>query len=185
LMEVGPTRNASLWSRKPDGASGSVGGSGYSYEPYYDEELLAIWSFYANLHYDLLDYIVAQAELSHETGTPIVRPMIAMYPQKEEYLDLFGQYLFGPDILVAPVWQRGLTHKQVLIPPEGVWVDAWSSMEHQADEVVVIDTPIYKVPIFVRKDSGVDLGDLAAQWQAAKTRVADKPNLAELAQGVE
>lgn len=90
LMEVGSTGNIAPWSTVPEGESGGVGSNGYNYTPFYDEELVAIWIFYANLHKDLADYSFRQAELCREQGTPIVRPMIFAYPDRKEYRDLFS-----------------------------------------------------------------------------------------------
>ncbi len=167
LMEVGPTDNLAPWSAP--------------WEPSYDQELIAVWILYANLHHDLMDYTYEQAKLAHETGMPIVRPMIAAYPDMAEYLDMFEQYLYGPDILVAPIWQEGITEREVHIP-EGEWVDAWTG-EAVAAGKVAVDTPIHKIPIFVRAGSGIDLGDLEGRWEEALLSAGEKPDLAVLAEG--
>ncbi|RJO64107.1 MAG: glycoside hydrolase family 31 protein [Myxococcales bacterium] len=183
LMEVGPTGNASLWSRRPDDGSGNVNENGYSYEPVYDAQLLAIWRMYARLHRDLMDYTETQARLAHEQGVPIVRPMIAVHPERPDYKDLFEQYYYGPDILVAPVWRTGQTSQDVRIP-DGEWIDAWTGLEMTSNSVIPIETPIHKTPIFIRKGSGVDLGDLNARWAESQAAVAEPPDLAELAEAM-
>ena len=182
LMEVGPTDDASLWSMIPDGVSGGVGANGYDYEPLYDESLLAVWNFYANLHYDLMDYGVAQAQLSAQDGTPFVRPMVAMHPDMPEYLDMFDQYYYGPDIWVAPVWEPGVTQREVLVPP-GEWMDAWTGKTVDSGKLTV-DTPEHKIPIYVRAGTGVDLGDLNARWAAALEKASNVPDLTALAAAV-
>ncbi|MBI5529742.1 MAG: glycoside hydrolase family 31 protein [Deltaproteobacteria bacterium] len=181
LMEVGPTRNASLWSRVPDGESGGVDGSGYHYTPYYDESLVAAWIFYARLHHDLMDYTHAQAELAHEDGTPIVRPMVVMHPGIPEFTDMFDQYYFGPDIVVAPIWQTGVAEREVTIPP-GDWIDAWTGQAMTSGAAVTVDAPEHKIPIYYRNGSGLGavFGDLPARWADAQARAKNRPNLAEL-----
>jgi alpha-glucosidase (family GH31 glycosyl hydrolase) len=184
LMEVGPTDNVAPWSRVPDGQPGNVTGNGYDYTPEYNQELIAIWILYANIHNDLKEYTIGQAQLAHSQGTPIVRPMIYLDPQNPDYRDLYGQYLFGPDILVAPVWQEGQTQKDVHIP-QGRWVDAWTGQEQIPGAMVSVDVPDHKIPIFIRAESPVDLGDLNARWQDAQAKAAQVPDLAVLAAGVE
>lgn len=179
LMEVGPTRNASLWSMLPEGESGEVGADGYPYKPEYDEELIAIWILYANIHQDLLEYTYAQAERAHEKGTPIVRPMIFAHPEKAEYKDMFDQYFFGPDILVAPVWLEDLAERTVSLP-DGQWIDAWSGEEIQGPANPIVATPLHKMPIYIRKGADIDLGNLENRWQSALTKAAQVPDLAEL-----
>jgi len=184
LMEVGPTANLAPWSWLPDDSEEAIGPDGYTFDTIYDEKLLAVWHLYANLHVDLLDYTYEQARLAHENGTPIVRPMFLAYPGRSEYLDLFEQYLYGPDILVRPVWERGATEVEVHIP-DGVWIDAWTGTEIAGPASVTAQTPEHVIPIYLRKGSGLDLGDLNARWRAALARVATVPNLAKLANTVE
>ncbi|MBC7220067.1 glycoside hydrolase family 31 protein [Candidatus Bipolaricaulota bacterium] len=109
LMEVGPTANLAPWSWAPDGARARVDARGYAFAPVYDEELVAMWIFYARLHDELRPYTYAQAVTAHERGTPIVRPLAFVYPDPE-YVDVWETYLFGPDLLVRPGWQRSRFH---------------------------------------------------------------------------
>jgi alpha-glucosidase (family GH31 glycosyl hydrolase) len=180
LMEVGPNGNAALWSRIPDGSKGSVGEGGYDYTPLYDEPLLAIWSLYAQLHVKLAPYLHAQIQKSHDDGTPIVRPMALAYP---ELRDRWEQYLLGPDVLVRPIWKKGTTSVEVALPA-GVWIDAWTKSEVTGPKTLTVDTPLHRMPIYVKKGSTVDLGDLEALHAAAKEKVKTKPDLATLAASV-
>ena len=179
FMEVGPMANLAPWSWLPDNSKDELSAAGYTFETVYDSELLAIWNLYSNLHNDLADYTYAQARLAHEDGTPIVRPMIFPYPDHPEYKDLFEQYLFGPDLLVRPVWKTGTSAVDVHIP-EGTWIDAWTRKEVEGPTVVTVSTPTHVLPIYVRKGSAVDLGDMAARWARALAETKTPPNLAEL-----
>lgn len=183
LMEVGPTGNASLWSMRPEGASGRVSERGYSYTPEYDAELLAVWHLYANLHTDLMDYTYEQARVAHEQGVPIVRPMIFMHPDVPEYKDLFDQFYYGPDILVAPIWEEGRTRREVSLPA-GQWRDVWNARSEAGGRRITVDTPLHLIPIFVRGESDLDVGDLPARWQQAQEATATPPDLAALAETV-
>ena len=183
FMEVGPMANLAPWSWLPDGSKDELTAAGYTFKTTYDAELLAIWNLYANLHKDLADYTYAQARLAHEQGTPIVRPMIFAYPNHPEYKDLFEQYLFGPDLLVRPVWKTGTKEVEVRLP-EGTWIDAWTRKEIAGPAIVTVSTPAHVMPVYVRKGSAVDLGDLAARWARALAQTKTPPDLATLARTV-
>jgi alpha-D-xyloside xylohydrolase len=183
LMEVGPLANLAPWSWLPDDSEEAIGPDGYTFDTIYDKELLAIWNLYANLHDRLIDYTYEQARLAHEVGTPIVRPMILAYPNHPEYVDRFEEYLYGPDLLVRPVWERGATQVEVHIP-EGTWIDAWTKQAIAGPTVVTADVPEHVIPIYIRRESPIALGDLNADWQGALARVGQRPNLAVLAEGM-
>ncbi|MBC7093329.1 glycoside hydrolase family 31 protein, partial [Candidatus Bipolaricaulota bacterium] len=176
IMEVGPTANLAPWAWVPDGAPAKVDAWGYHFRPYYEEELLAIWVFYARLHQDLADYLYALAKLAHEEGTPIVRSMALAYPDRPEYRDLWEQYLFGPDILVRPVWRVGEREVTVHIP-DGVWVDAWTRREVTGPAAVTVEVPLHVIPIYIRAGSTVDLRDLQVRWADAQARARHRPLL--------
>ncbi|MBI5528044.1 MAG: glycoside hydrolase family 31 protein [Deltaproteobacteria bacterium] len=184
FMDVGPTANLGFWSRMPGGQTDDVFDGEYDFEPEYDEGLIAAWIMYANLHHDLMDYTYAQAEVAHEVGTPIVRPMIFVHPDRPEFRDTFEQYYYGPDILVAPTWKKGTTERQVQIP-DGEWIDAWTGHAAAAGSITV-EVPEHKIPIYYRSGSGLEtvFGDLTAKWAEAQARAKNRPDLKELQKGV-
>ena len=183
IMEVGPTANLAPWSWLPDGSDDELTEAGYTFDTVYDEELLAIWAFYARLHTDLVDYTMALAERAHLNGTPIVRPMAVAYPGRSEYVDLWQQYLYGPNILVRPVWEPGILSVNVHLP-EGTWIDAWTGRTFDGPVVLPVDVPLHVIPVFVRAIGPVDLGDLTARWREAVADVANRPDLEALARTV-
>ncbi len=183
IMEVGPTANLAPWSWLADESGEVLTAEGYTFDTVYDEELLAIWAFYARLHVDLIDYVYGLAEAAHERGTPIVRPLFVAYPDHPEYIDRWAEYLYGPDVLVRPVWEPGSDSVAVHIP-EGSWIDAWSGIRYKGPTDVTIGVPLHVIPVFVREGGSVDLGDLSAKWHRAMDDVAERPDLAELAKSV-
>ncbi len=183
IMEVGPTANLAPWSWLPDGSEDELSEAGYTFDTVYDEELLAIWALYARIHANLIDTTTALAERSHSEGTPIVRPMFVAYPDWPESLGLWDQYLYGPDVLVRPVWEPGVESVDVRLP-EGTWIDAWTGRTVTGPATATMDVPLHVVPLFVRLGSSVDLGDLRARWRQAVADVAARPDLVDLAETV-
>ena len=90
-----------------------------------------IWSFGERNHRILRDlillrerlrpYIARQMAAASEKGWPVMRPMFFEYPEDPVCYTLGEQYLFGDDILFAPVVNRGQTEKRVYLPTDG-WV---------------------------------------------------------------
>lgn len=179
LMEVGPTANLAPWSLTPDGVSARVDAQGYRFTPTYDEELVAIWILYARLHDDLRAYTYAQAVAAHEQGTPIVRPLVFAHPDRPEYVDLWETYLYGPDLLVRPVWEPGATSVTVHIPP-GEWRDLWTGEEWVGPRTVAVEAMLYAIPAYVRVGSDLDHLDLSARWAEAQKRARSWPDLGSL-----
>jgi alpha-D-xyloside xylohydrolase len=74
---------------------------------------------FANLKERLMPYLLRCAELSHQTGVPMMRPMHMMFPQDETCVYLDRQYMLGEDLLVAPVFSSDGTCNCYL--PKGQW----------------------------------------------------------------
>ncbi|QAA76679.1 MAG: hypothetical protein BIP78_0913 [Candidatus Bipolaricaulis sibiricus] len=179
LMEVGPTANLAPWSWAPDGVRARVDARGYGFAPLYDEELVAIWILYARLHDDLRPYTYAQAVAAHARGTPIARPLVFVYPERPEYVDVWETYLFGPDLLVRPVWEPGAGSVAVHVPP-GAWVDLWTGEEVVGPAVVEVPVPLHVVPALARVGSEVAALNLSARWATACALAQSEPDLASL-----
>ncbi|QGN57426.1 glycoside hydrolase family 31 protein [Nostocoides sp. HKS02] len=101
------------------------------------------------LRYRLLPYIYSAFLRAAETGEPIQRPMVFDYQYDGAVRDLDDQYLFGTDLLVAPVTAAGATSRQVYLP-RGDWYD-WHSKEHVGGRrFVLASTPMDRIPIYAR-----------------------------------
>ena len=74
-----------------------------------------------NMRYELMPYIYAQAKLSSEKGLPMLRAMFVEYPEDPGSWLVDDQYLFGSDMLVAPLFEE-VTERNVYLPP-GKWID--------------------------------------------------------------
>ncbi|HNO78367.1 MAG TPA: glycoside hydrolase family 31 protein [Phycisphaerae bacterium] len=114
----------------------------------FDEETLGIYRDFAKLHTRLFPYIYNAAHEAAASGMPIIRPMAMAFENDPQAADHIYQYLFGPDLLVAPMYQGG-EHRTVYLPECG-WVDYWSGHEHQGGKVVEVRAPLEQVPLFVR-----------------------------------
>jgi len=108
------------------------------------------------LRYRLLPYIYASFLTASETGAPVQRPMVFDHQDDPTVRDLDDQYLFGPDLLVAPVLQPGQTARQVYLP-EGDWYDWHSGERHDGQAFIHVPTPMERIPVFARGGSVIPL----------------------------
>jgi alpha-glucosidase (family GH31 glycosyl hydrolase) len=167
IMEVGPTRNVGFWNAPRP--------------PVYDATLIATWRLYARLHDRLADYSYRQAEEAHRTGMPIVRPLFLVDPAAPAAWTNWWTYLYGPDILVSPVWEKGQRTQEVYLPSGSRWRSAWQpGVVYDGGRTVTVRADVHELPIFVRDGSDVSLGDLNQEWQESQRIAADRPDLKTL-----
>jgi alpha-D-xyloside xylohydrolase len=96
------------------------------------------------MKYRLMPYVYAQSKDSSERGLPMVRALFIEYPADPGSWQVDDEYLFGSDILVAPLFEAGTTARDVYLPP-GQWIDyqtgkvfagGWHNM--QAGQIPVV-----------------------------------------------
>ena len=166
IMEVGPTRNVSLWNLPR--------------EPAYDTELIAMWRLYARLHQRLIDYSYRQAQEATRTGMPIVRPLFLVDPKSPSAWTNWWTYLYGSDLLVSPIWEKGKRTQEVYLPGRGRWRDAWSGKVYNGGQTITVNADLHQIPLFVRVGATVNLGDLNQEWKESHAIAEKKPDLKAL-----
>lgn len=114
----------------------------------YDEETLEIFRRFTRLRTQLFPYLYEAVHESAETGMPVIRPMALAFPDDDEAATRIYQYLFGPDILVAPVYRR-VTKRSVYLP-EGSWIDFWTGEKHNGPIDLEVNAPLNRMPMFIR-----------------------------------
>lgn len=120
----------------------------------YDEEMLGWYRDYSRLHLRLFPYEWTYAERIAQTGRPIQRPYGLAYPEQDEHP--WDQYLFGDDLLVAPVMEREARKKTVIFPA-GKWVDWFEGAVFEGPETHVVDAPLGKLPLYLKAGGIVPL----------------------------
>ena len=129
----------------------------YSREPWdYGEEALTVCRDFVKLRYRLLPYIYNNCLGVKETCQPIHRAMVYEYPHDPQVVSLDTQYLFGRDLLVAPVLREDSLVQYYL--PEGQWTDFFTDEQVQGPvwrrETAALD----RIPVFVRENGMIPMG---------------------------
>ncbi|RFA07031.1 family 31 glucosidase [Subtercola boreus] len=123
----------------------------------FGEEALPILTGVLELRERLRPYIHDQMRLAAQTGLPPMRPLFVDYPADEAAWMIEDQFLFGPDILVAPVTAPGQRSRSVYLPGTGRWVDARSGAVFAGGQTVVAEAPLEHIPVFLREEAQVSL----------------------------
>ena len=111
---------------------------------------------YAELRYRLLPYNYTLAWQARSTGMPLMRSMWLHYPNDEKCSHLGSQYLWGRDLLIAPVFEQGATQRTVYLP-EGTWYDWWTGERVGGGRNVSKPIGLATMPIYVRAGAIVPL----------------------------
>ena len=101
------------------------------------------------LRYRLMPYLYATFVQASETGAPVQRPLVFDYQDDLAVRDIDDAYLLGSDLLVAPVFEAGVTARQVYLP-EGSWYDWHTDEPITGPRYVQAATPMERIPIYAR-----------------------------------
>ncbi|OCK51270.1 glycosyl hydrolase family 31 [Chryseobacterium sp. CBo1] len=105
------------------------------------------------LKYQLFPYLYTYSRKAHDTGLPITRGLFMEYPNDLEAAKIDNQFIFGEELLVAPVLKKGERVKRVYLP-DGEWIDFNDKKtEYLGGQTVAYKAPLNTIPIFVRKAS--------------------------------
>jgi alpha-D-xyloside xylohydrolase len=100
-------------------------------EPWdYGEDFQDYFRKVVELKYQLMPYVYTQAKIAAEHGLPMVRALFVEFPEDPGSWAVDNEYLFGTDILVAPVFESNQTEREVYLPP-GEWVDYQTDKSYQ------------------------------------------------------
>lgn len=102
----------------------------------------------------LRPYLRRHMDIASETGVPVMRPMFFDYPDDPACYTLGEQYLFGDDILFAPIVRQGQTSHRVYLP-QGEWVFARDGKEYKGGAWYEIPAALHEFIAFVKKGADV------------------------------
>lgn len=117
----------------------------------YSDAVYEICKKYLVLREAMRPYISRQMKSAHERGTPVIRPLFYDFPRDSRSWEVEDQYMFGPDVLVAPVLYAGLRERMVYLPAGSRWVDAWTNETWDGGRTVTTAAPLERIPVFTRE----------------------------------
>jgi len=112
---------------------------------------------YLELRYRLMHYIYSAAKETCETGLPMIRALWLHYPHDPIAAGRGDEYLFGRDLLVAPVVEKGAASRTVYLP-SGTWYDFWTAEKHEGGREIVRKVDLSTLPLYVRAGAVLSMG---------------------------
>jgi sulfoquinovosidase len=144
---------------------------GYTRPQLSDPEILPTWRRYAKLRTQLYPYIAAADGAYRASGLPVMRHLALVYPDDPKAVATDDEFLFGPDLLAAPVVEEGAT-KRSLYVPRGGWVDLWRTVKYDTrtggltlgrattlagSRTVELPAPLDELPLLARRGTVLPL----------------------------
>lgn len=122
-----------------------------NFQYYEDEDTMDQMARMVDIYTMLKPYTKELVKENSQTGVPVQRPLFIHYENDAKTYDIQYEYLFGRDMLVAPVYLEDQKEWQVYLPEDN-WVHLWTGKEYAGGSITV-DAPIGYTPAFYRKDS--------------------------------
>ena len=119
----------------------------------FGEKAYEIMKKYIELREKMRPYVRSLMEEAHEKGTPVMRTMFYEFPEDEACWELKDQYMFGADILAAPVVNENMYERSVYLPSGASWTDMHSGEVYDGGAFVQVPAPLDKMPVFLRDGS--------------------------------
>ena len=116
----------------------------------FGEENTPILCKYLFLRERLRPYVRQIMREAHETGAPVMRPLFYEFPQDKAAWQVEDCYMFGPDMLVAPVMEPGVTQRRIYLPAGETWKDAYTGQVYEGGQTVTVPAPIDIIPVMLR-----------------------------------
>lgn len=95
-------------------------------------ELLACFARWSRVHAHLAPYVRHLCDEAAEFGLPAQRPLFLHHAEDESLYAVQDQYLYGADLVVAPVIEDGARERTVILPGEGEWIHAFTGEAYQS-----------------------------------------------------
>ena len=126
-----------------------------------------VWSFgednyeilkkYLFIRERLRPYIRECMKAASESGAPVMRPLFYDFPEDKDSWEIEDAYMFGSDLLVAPVMEEGVTERTVYLPKGATWKDAYTKKNYEGGQRVTVPAPIDIIPVFMRDGKEYDI----------------------------
>ena len=134
----------------------------------YDHELVGIARVYASEHYDLIPYTRSFVYQATQTGMPVMRALVFAFPHDDKLADMWDEYVYGNDLLVAPVTEPKTVDRTVYLPA-GRWMNYNDKRTvYSGEDTITAGAPLDIIPLFVREGAIIPRGDIVKlnnNWQ--------------------
>ncbi|MBC7758630.1 MAG: DUF5110 domain-containing protein, partial [Phormidesmis sp. FL-bin-119] len=107
--------------------------------------------YYNKLRYQLMPYIYSVAGKTYHKNYTMMRGLAMDFGADTAVLNIKDQYLFGPSLLINPVYKRFATSREVYLPKGNGWYDLYSGTYFTGGQLIKADAPYERIPVFVKE----------------------------------
>lgn len=118
----------------------------------FGEEAYEICRTYLQIRDHMKPYITELMEAAHRKGTPVIRPLFYDFPEDRQCWEVEDEYMFGPDVLVAPIFYAGMRKRPVYLPKGFTWKAYWTGETMEGGRTIESDAPLHRLPVFTRNN---------------------------------
>lgn len=123
----------------------------------FGEEAYKILAKYMNLREAMRPYVRDLMRQAHEKGTPIMRTMFYEFPEDKACWEVKEQYMFGSDMLIAPVAYEEMYLREVYLPKGASWINMHTGEVYEGGQIVTVEAPLEVIPVFLKNGSHKEL----------------------------
>ena len=113
--------------------------------------------YYTKLRYNMMPYIYSLAGMTHFNDYTIMRPLVMDFTADANVNNISDQYMFGPAIMVCPVYEYGARSREVYFPNTSGWYDFYTGKYMEGGKQNVA-APYERIPLYVREGAIVPYG---------------------------
>ncbi|MDR1527375.1 MAG: DUF5110 domain-containing protein [Dysgonamonadaceae bacterium] len=125
------------------------------YHPAYNAML-----YYTQLRYRLMPYIYTLAGMAHFNDYTIMRPLVMNFASDSRTWNIGDQYLFGPALMVCPVYEYKARSREVYFPAGTTWYNIYSGQAIEGGQKLAVNAPYHRMPLFVAAGSILPIGEM-------------------------
>jgi alpha-D-xyloside xylohydrolase len=114
----------------------------------FGDEAYLICKKYLQIREELKPYITRIMAEAHEKGTPVIRPLFYDFTHDAVAWEIEDEYMFGPDMLVAPVLYLGVRNRNLYLPEGSQWKERETGIIHNGGSKITVDAPLEYIPVF-------------------------------------
>lgn len=125
--------------------------------------------YYTQLRYRLMPYIYTLAGKSYFNDYTIMRPLVMDFENDKNVLNIDDQYMFGPDLMICPVYRYKARTREVYFPEGAGWYNLYDGKFTSGGEKQVVAAPYERMPIYVAAGSILPVGKLIQNTSQSQT----------------
>ena len=111
------------------------------------------------LRYRMMPYIYTLAADVHFKDYTIMRPLVMDFAKDKAVENIAYQFMFGPSVMVNPVYTYKAREREVYFPKDNMWYDLYTgAVVSHGGETKTVDAPYERIPLYIRAGSILPLG---------------------------